>query len=85
MVDPLKCNIICLECMGGDAEGVGSCRDDYCPMNGSRVSDKKLRSENPVFGEPIGRQALNKTREPKAIDHNYHPLYTVTVTEGIKK
>ena len=84
MIDPLKCDIACLECMGGDAEGVGSCRDDYCPMVGSRISDKQLRAENPVFGEPKGREALNRSGTPTVIDHNYHPFYTVTVTEGKK-
>lgn len=85
MIDPLKCNIICLECTGGDAEAVGSCADGYCPMNGSRVSDKQLRAENPVFGEPKGRDALNRSTTPTATDHKHQPVYTITVTEGKQK
>lgn len=82
MIDPLKCNIICLECKGGDAEAVGACTDGYCPMNGSRVSDKPQRAEKPVFGEPKGREALNRSTTPMVTDNKVKPWYKVTVTEG---
>lgn len=77
-IDPLKCNLRCLQCMGGDAEAVYKCADAYCPHNGMRISDHRLREENPPITEATGRQEPLHT--PVATDGGLRDYISVTIT-----
>ena len=77
-IDPLKCNLRCLQCMGGDTEAVYKCADAYCPHNGMRISDHRLREENPPITEATGR--WEEVHTPFATDGGLRDFISVTIT-----
>ena len=79
-MDPLKCELRCLKCKGGDAAAVYKCDNGYCPFYGTRISDKQLRSENPAFSD-ASPGYVQEIQEPSAVDNNFKPLYSVSVYE----
>ena len=74
-IDPLKCDLRCLECKGGSAEAVYKCEDPYCPRYALKVSDRRLRDENPTFDTARPGCEIDFPN-PAVTDGNYHPLYT---------
>lgn len=77
-IDPLKCSSRCLKCTGGNADAVYGCTDAYCPQNGMRVSDHRLREENPPITEATGRWEPLQT--PVATDGGLRDFISVTIT-----
>lgn len=74
-IDPLKCDLRCLECKGGSAEAVYKCGDPYCPRYALKVSDRRLRDENPTFDTARPENVVEYA--PTVTDKNYHADVTV--------
>ena len=73
--DPLKVDLRCLECKGGNAEAVYKCEDPYCPRYVLKVSDRRLRDENPIFD--TARPGNVVEYASTVTDRNYHADVTV--------